>query len=531
MQPIFNKKQLKSGRVQLVEFSKMALEKEKEIMEKNFADNLKKIRKEHHLSQEQLAEELGVSRQAISKWESSLAYPEMDKIIFLCDKFNLNIDDLLHKDIKEVKGEEDTKKRLNHYIDSFLAFITDTINLFSSMTLKSKLKCLFEEVIIAIILLIASNLFVGILMSLFTNIFSFIPSNILFIIERIIRSVLSIICIILGIIIMTHIFKTRYLDYYINFKDKNSNEDTNKDKTKDVHQEINIHEDKKKIIIRDPKNSEYKLVHGLWKVIVLIFKLLLLWPLFLLCIMLVGLFVSFVLSFLVYKTGIFFIGLLLTILSSSVIVIIFLLLIFNFIWNRKNNKKKMINGFIISLVLFGIGCGLISTGVLQFDVMNPNETMLKSDSLEVDMNDKFFITNRSDIEYIIDNRDNVKITYQINKLCHINSSHYENNQVGIYLYTYCNEPTKLVREFIKGVNQKKIIPIDDMVSDIKVYASEENINKMKNNKEEYYNNQKSIEERYQSYEDDIHDLTSKIYTYEEKINELERKLDEYEERD
>ena len=190
-----------------------------------------------------------------------------------------------------------------------------------------------------------------------------------------------------------------------------------------------------------------------------------------------------------------------------------------------------IAGFIISLVLFGVGCGLISIGVLHFDVMMPNETMLKSDSLEMNMNDKFFITNRSDIEYIVDNRDNVKITYQINKLCHANHSHYDGDQAGIYLYTYCNEPTKLVREFIKGVNQKKIIPIDDMVSDIKVYASEDNINKIKNNKEEYYNSQKSIEERYQSYEDDIHDLTSKIYTYEEKINELERKLDEYEKRD
>ncbi len=36
----------------------------------NLADNLKRIRKENNLSQEQLAEKLGVSRQAVSKWES-----------------------------------------------------------------------------------------------------------------------------------------------------------------------------------------------------------------------------------------------------------------------------------------------------------------------------------------------------------------------------------------------------------------------------------------------------------------------------
>ena len=65
-------------------------------MNNNFAENLKRIRKENNLSQEQLAEELGVSRQAISKWESQVAYPEMDKIIALCNKFNLSIDDLLN---------------------------------------------------------------------------------------------------------------------------------------------------------------------------------------------------------------------------------------------------------------------------------------------------------------------------------------------------------------------------------------------------------------------------------------------------
>ena len=59
-------------------------------MNNNFSENLKKIRKDNNLSQEQLAEELGVSRQSISKWESASAYPEMDKIIALCDKFDID---------------------------------------------------------------------------------------------------------------------------------------------------------------------------------------------------------------------------------------------------------------------------------------------------------------------------------------------------------------------------------------------------------------------------------------------------------
>ena len=66
----------------------------------NLADNLKKIRKDNNLSQEQLAEKLGVSRQSVSKWESGLSYPEMDKVLQICQLFNLNINELINEDIK-----------------------------------------------------------------------------------------------------------------------------------------------------------------------------------------------------------------------------------------------------------------------------------------------------------------------------------------------------------------------------------------------------------------------------------------------
>ena len=79
----------------------------------NFSENLKKIRKDNNLSQEQLAEQLGVSRQSVSKWESGQAYPEMDKMLQLCQLFNLNIDDLLNQDIKEVNNNKQAKINVN----------------------------------------------------------------------------------------------------------------------------------------------------------------------------------------------------------------------------------------------------------------------------------------------------------------------------------------------------------------------------------------------------------------------------------
>ena len=61
----------------------------------SFGENLQTIRKKNHLSQEGLAEMLGVSRQAVSKWELGEGYPEVDKLLLLSKKLNVSIDSLL----------------------------------------------------------------------------------------------------------------------------------------------------------------------------------------------------------------------------------------------------------------------------------------------------------------------------------------------------------------------------------------------------------------------------------------------------
>lgn len=64
-------------------------------------EKLAKLRKEHHYTQEQLAEQLGVSRQAISKWEGNLAYPETDKLIRLGELYGCSLDYLLKDGLEE----------------------------------------------------------------------------------------------------------------------------------------------------------------------------------------------------------------------------------------------------------------------------------------------------------------------------------------------------------------------------------------------------------------------------------------------
>ncbi len=78
-------------------------------------DKLSKFRKENNYTQEQLADVLGVSRQAISKWENDTTYPETDKLIRMSDLFDCSLDYLL-KD----KTETDNKAQTD---DVFALFI------------------------------------------------------------------------------------------------------------------------------------------------------------------------------------------------------------------------------------------------------------------------------------------------------------------------------------------------------------------------------------------------------------------------
>jgi len=60
-----------------------------------FGNRLAKLRKEHNLTQEDLAKKLNISAQAISKWENDLTAPDIDTLIKLSDIFNISLDELL----------------------------------------------------------------------------------------------------------------------------------------------------------------------------------------------------------------------------------------------------------------------------------------------------------------------------------------------------------------------------------------------------------------------------------------------------
>ena len=62
------------------------------------ATRLVKLRKQYGISQEELAEKIGVSRQAVSKWERAESSPDTDNLIALASVYDISIDDMLYSD-------------------------------------------------------------------------------------------------------------------------------------------------------------------------------------------------------------------------------------------------------------------------------------------------------------------------------------------------------------------------------------------------------------------------------------------------
>ena len=71
----------------------------------SFRDNLQHLRATRNMTQEQLAMLVGVSRQSVTKWEAERSYPEMDKLLRICEIFDCTIDELVKGDLT-VRPEE-----------------------------------------------------------------------------------------------------------------------------------------------------------------------------------------------------------------------------------------------------------------------------------------------------------------------------------------------------------------------------------------------------------------------------------------
>jgi len=75
----------------------------------SFGSRLQALRHKHGITQEAFAQQLNVSRQAVSKWESSRGYPEMEKILYICKHYEVTMDELFADEVPvpNAQGEEE----------------------------------------------------------------------------------------------------------------------------------------------------------------------------------------------------------------------------------------------------------------------------------------------------------------------------------------------------------------------------------------------------------------------------------------
>lgn len=102
-----------------------------------FGENLYNLRKKQKISQEKLAEKIGVSRQSVSKWENGTAYPEMNRIFELCKIFHCKLNDLVNDNILDFDSLDKEVKmsvvKFNREKQNKLKIVSKTISIFSKM--------------------------------------------------------------------------------------------------------------------------------------------------------------------------------------------------------------------------------------------------------------------------------------------------------------------------------------------------------------------------------------------------------------
>ncbi len=81
----------------------------------NIADRIQYLRKQKGYSQEELADKVGVSRQAVSKWESEQSTPDLEKVIVMSELFEVTTDYIL----KGIETNENQIQRTERKVQTF----------------------------------------------------------------------------------------------------------------------------------------------------------------------------------------------------------------------------------------------------------------------------------------------------------------------------------------------------------------------------------------------------------------------------
>ena len=428
----------------------------------SFGEKLAKLRKEQGLSQEDLANELNVSRQAVSKWESNSSYPETEKIVAICKLFNSSMDELIG--LKEPVKKE---KRIMDYLSFYLDMFIKGIKMFYSMTFVQKIKCLFEMGFYALIIILFLLLGNFIIQYVLDNIFNFLPYEIFNSLKGMFNGILIIIYFIITLYLLVKLYKIRKLDYYEEYKEKIS--------IKNVEEKEKIKIKEEKIIIRD--NNEFEPYKILKKIFILLLKFMaffLLIPLLVCFVFLIALTI-FVIYF--AKNGILLIYGAICLFSLILGIYLIIEILIKLILSIEIKVKKVFIMFIIALIIFGISSGLIACELSTYKIIEENHTEL-TNTFNIVMEPNLILKNMNCYitEIVFEDRSDILVEYytldkkhyDINEEKHIyniNNNNYITYDYWSIFKKYEMSIKDYINEFLNYIKKKEI----------KIYTGEEKI--------------------------------------------------------
>lgn len=475
----------------------------------DFGSKLQNLRKEKKLSQEQLAELLNVSRQAVSKWESNQSYPEMEKLIEITKIFSCTLDDLTNNETtSENINQAKQKNPVNDIINDITSIINKSINMFTDMKGDDIFKLIFIMFLVSVgisILKWPINEFYDLCVNIFVN-FGSVAERIL---SSIVYLILNVTYICGGVLLFFYIYKVKYLDKYDGAKKENKETVTEEPKCEEVKCE-------KKEPVMETKTDTTKS----WTIFKVLGKIVM----FFVKMMAVFMAIPFICSFIVFTTilvvaiwliikGVVVVGIIVLMLSFLLLIGAVLELIFDLISSKKPSPKGIFINLILGLLFFGTGIGILSIEVTDYKFYNeiPAGYKTKTMSQEFDFNENIYISDYN-ITYVED--DTLKNTFKVEVEYYdgLSTPYINLDNDNLNIYSADDEWNfDVVNNFISNLKHHKIynyVLLTDYK--IKIYISSANLKILQENilAEEVANNE---------YE-------SEITYYEERINELETEI-------
>lgn len=488
----------------------------------SFAEKLQNLRKANNMSQEKLAEELDVTRQSVSKWESGTTYPEMDKLLSICKIFKCSLEDLTNDEITTISVEDKKKTNITGLINNLLEIVKKTVYMIKSMTFKDIVVCFITMFFVGLVLLIFRIPF-ELIEDGFASMISGLNRPYFFtVMTGALNFILDTIYYILYVLLFGYIFKILYLDKY--------------NQIMELEKEVKLEKtsNEKEVKIVQVHTGGNVIINALGSIVVFFIKMLVsMFDLF--CVMMfVGFIIALVIVTIITTKGILYIGLVLGLIFSIVLTFDVIEFITEFIFNRKINYKRIFITFAAGLVGVGISIGIFTYEISKTTYIDgvPEKYKMNTISETIPFNENLE-THFYNVTYVIDETmtDKVKIDVEYYSDFYTVDIDTETNVIGLY---YTDKPgiqSLLIDEVLDNLADKKIYYYDGLYDKTMILtSSSKNLEKIKSNDgyiDDSYDINVCEQCDYSEYIEENARLQEKINDLEDENQGYKTKIEEY----